>query len=312
MTSAAGASFTVARIDDKPLLAGGCHDPVSARVIEQSGGFDALYVTGFGLAASRLGLPDMGFMDRSDFIDGLERIRRVTSLPMIVDAEEGYGDGAQIVWTFRELARIGVSAAHIEDLKDPLKYRDDVVASTGESVRSGSGLDEQEALYSVAEMRQRIAAAKEGSLGTVGVIARCDGKRYGVATVISRLNAYIEAGATACMVAEPYDLDELRQIAAGVDAPLLCCVGVRQDHAAHAYTYDELTGAGIAGGLFTATTFFAAVRAMLEVAQLIAAQRNLSIQDMQRTLAPFGEVNDLLGAGHWYSTSERLSSGGSS
>ena len=242
MTSAAGASFTVARIDDKPLLAGGCHDPVSARVIEQSGGFDALYVTGFGLAASRLGLPDMGFMDRSDFIDGLERIRRVTSLPMIVDAEEGYGDGAQIVWTFRELARIGVSAAHIEDLKDPLKYRDDVVASTGESVRSGSGLDEQEALYSVAEMRRRIAAAKEGSLGTVGVIARCDGKRYGVATVISRLNAYIEAGATACMVAEPYDLDELRQIAAGVDAPLLCCVGVRQDHAAHAYTYGRVDG----------------------------------------------------------------------
>ena len=311
MTSAAGANFTLARSGGKPFLAGGSHDPVSARVIEYGGGFQALYVTGFGLAASQLGLPDMGFMDRSDFIGGLERIRRVTTLPMIVDAEDGYGHAAQIVWTFRELGRIGVYAAHIEDLKDPLKYRDDVLAATGESIRSGSGLKEQETLYSVPEMERRIAAGTEGSGGRVAVIARCDGKKFGVNQVIDRLNAYMDAGASACMVAEPYQLAELHEIAENVGGPLLCCVGVRQDHAAHAYTFEELTDAGIAGALFTATAFFAGVRAMLEVSRLVATQRHLSIADMQRTLAPFEDVNDLLGAGDWYAISERLSGGDS-
>lgn len=292
-----------------PLVIGGSHDPVSARVIEMFDAFGALYVTGFGLAASRLGLPDMGFMDRGDFIEGLERIRRVTRLPMIVDAEDGYGNGVQVLWTFRELARIGVSAAHIEDLRDPLKYRDDVAATDSGAGISARATAEDGTLHSVAAMEATIGAALEGSDGRVEVIARCDGQRFGVDRVIERLTAYLEAGATVAMVAEPYSLADLQRIASGIPGPLLCCVGVRQDHPAHAHSLAELHDAGVSGAIFTATTFFASVRAMLEAAALVAGQRSLSIPQMQAHLAPFEDVNGLLGAPDWYRTSERLSSG---
>jgi 2-methylisocitrate lyase-like PEP mutase family enzyme len=307
MTSLAGLSPLLASGGDRPFVAGGSHDPVSARVIEYVGGFDALYVTGFGLAASQLGLPDMGFMDRSDFISGLERIRRVTQLPMIVDAEDGYGNADQIFWTFRELARIGIAAAHIEDLKDPLKYRDDVAEDNKDrSIRSRLEIGESGVLFTEREMAGRIRAALEGAEGRVEVVARCDAQRFGTGRVIELLNGYVDAGATICMVAEPYDLDELQQVASGIEVPLLCCVGVRRDHQAHAHTLAELSKVGVAGALFTATTFFAGVRAMVEVAALVSDQGNLSVAKMGELLAGFDEINAILDAPGWYSVSERL------
>lgn len=290
------------------FVAGGCHDPVSARIIEHVGGYNVLYVTGFGLAASRLGLPDMGFLDRSDFIDGLTRIRRVSRLPMLVDAEDGYGDAAAITWTFSELARIGVDGAHIEDLKDPLKYRDDVsaVSGNGKAVRTRASMQERQLLHDEGDMARRIAAARAGAGDRLVVIARSDSRAFGLQRTIERFNAYVDAGAHACMVAEPYPLPDLEELARAINAPLLCCVGVRQDLAAHTHSVPQLAAAGIRGALFTATTFFAGVHAMTEIASLVIAQGTLSQADMAAHLMPFEDFNDVLGADAWYRLSERL------
>lgn len=289
---------------DGIVAGGGAHDAFSARLMERAG-FSLIYVTGFGMCASLLGLPDMGLMDRSDFLETLTRIRRVTSRPMLVDTESGYGnDGAQIYWTFSELARIGVDAAHIEDLKDPLKYREEVRRRQAGSIRSSQDVAEEETLFTEGEMAERIAAALAGAQGSTAVVARCDGARFGVPRTIDRLRAYAAAGADAAMVAEPYALADLELIARSVPLPLLCCIGVRQDLEAHTYTLDQLAEGGIRGALFTATAFFAAAKAMREVAQLMRGQGGLSVKDMKAHLAPFEDVNDILDADSWYARAE--------
>ena len=276
-------------------IGGGAHDALSARLVEAAG-FPLLYVTGYGVCASALGLPDMGFLDRGTFLESAERIRRVTTSPMLIDADTGYGEPAQIEWMFSALARIGVDAAHLEDLEDPLRYRAEVGVGGDTPPEAATLCDEQ-------RMASRIGAAVAGGRGRVTVVARCDAARFGVDRTIARLNGYVEAGADVCMVAEPYALADLARIAAEVPAPLLCCVGARADLAEHAYGREELKAAGVRAALFTATALFAGVRAMRDVAAMILERGRLSQDEMAAQLAPFGDVNDLLDTARWYAAS---------
>jgi 2-methylisocitrate lyase-like PEP mutase family enzyme len=276
-------------------IGGGAHDALSARLVEAAG-FPLLYVTGYGVCATALGLPDMGFLDRRTFLESAERIRRVTTSPMLIDADTGYGEPAQIEWLFSELARVGVDAAHVEDLEDPLRYRSEVGVG-------GDGQSEAAALCDQRTMATRIRAATAGGGGKVSVVARCDAARFGVERTIARLRAYVDAGADACMVAEAYSLEDLARIAAAVPAPLLCCVGARADLAEHAYGREELKAAGVSAALFTAPALFAGVRAMREVAATILERGRLSQDEMAARLAPFGDVNDLLDTARWYAAS---------
>src|SRR6188472_840008 len=102
--------------DREPLVAPGCYDALSARLIEQAG-FEAVYMTGFGTAASLLGRPDVGLVTMSEMVDNARRIARACALPVIADT--GFGNAINVVRTVQEYERAGVAAFHIEDQVSP-------------------------------------------------------------------------------------------------------------------------------------------------------------------------------------------------
>src|ERR1700756_909069 len=102
------------------VLAPGCYDALGARLVEEAG-FSAAYMTGFGSAASRLGRPDVGLMTLSEMVDNARRIAQAVDIPVIADADTGYGNLINVIRTVREYEAAGVSAIHIEDQVQPKK-----------------------------------------------------------------------------------------------------------------------------------------------------------------------------------------------
>src|SRR6516225_7511551 len=102
------------------VLAPGCYDALGARLVEESG-FSAVYMTGFGSAASRLGRPDVGLMTLSEMVDNARRIVEAVDVPVIADADTGYGNPINVIRTVREYEAAGVAAIHLEDQAMPKK-----------------------------------------------------------------------------------------------------------------------------------------------------------------------------------------------
>ena len=99
---------------DGPLLLPGCYPALGARLIEQAG-FDGVYMTGFGTAASLLGRPDVGLLGLAEMIDNARRIAAAVAVPVVADADTGYGNPVNVVHTVRSYERAGVAAIHLED-----------------------------------------------------------------------------------------------------------------------------------------------------------------------------------------------------
>src|SRR5215207_3528151 len=104
----------------EPVLAPGAYDALTTRLVEQAG-FEAVYMTGFGTAASLLGRPDIGLLSFGEMVDNARRIVQAVEVPVIADADDGYGNPINVVRTVREYEAAGVSAIHIEDQVSPKK-----------------------------------------------------------------------------------------------------------------------------------------------------------------------------------------------
>src|ERR671935_2678162 len=104
----------------EPVLAPGCYDALSARLVEEAG-FPAVYMTGFGTAAARLGRPDVGLLTMTEMVDNARRIVEAVGVPVIADADTGYGNAINVIRTVQEYERAGVAAIHIEDQVAPKK-----------------------------------------------------------------------------------------------------------------------------------------------------------------------------------------------
>src|ERR1700760_2576644 len=102
------------------VLAPGCYDALGARLVEEAG-FPAVYMTGFGSAASRLGRPDVGLMSLTEMVDNAHRIAQAVEIPVIADADTGYGNPVNVIRTVQEYEAAGVAAVHIEDQVMPKK-----------------------------------------------------------------------------------------------------------------------------------------------------------------------------------------------
>jgi 2,3-dimethylmalate lyase len=103
---------------NRPLLAPGSHDALSAHLVEQAG-FDAVYMGGFATTASLLGRPDIGLLGESEMIDHARRIVQTVGLPVIADADTGYGNPLNVIRTVRDYEHAGVAAIHLEDQVSP-------------------------------------------------------------------------------------------------------------------------------------------------------------------------------------------------
>lgn len=187
------------------LTAPGVYDGLSAKIAEAAG-VAVLYVSGGAIARS-MGYPDIGLVTLTEMQRRLEEIRAVTALPLVVDADTGYGNALNVIRTVRAYARSGAAALHIEDQVEPKRC----------------GHYEGKKVVDIAEMIQKIQAAVEacGDSGLL-IIARTDARAVlGLDAAIERGNAYAEAGADMIFVEAPQSLAEIERIALEVKAPLM-------------------------------------------------------------------------------------------
>ncbi|HBF97243.1 MAG TPA: carboxyvinyl-carboxyphosphonate phosphorylmutase [Alphaproteobacteria bacterium] len=200
------ASLTELLDRDGIILAPGVFDGFSARLADRAG-FDALYMTGYGVSASRYGLPDAGLVGLGEMVDALRMIRSVTTKPIIADADTGYGGLLNVRHTVRQYEAAGASAIQIEDQDFPKKC--------GHTLgRRLIGADEMVAKVTVAvEARQNADTL---------IIARTDARtEFGLEEAIARARAYHAAGADILFVESPESEQELETIGRALDAPLL-------------------------------------------------------------------------------------------
>lgn len=193
-------------LNDGPLLAApGVYDGITARLAEQAG-FRALYMTGAGTAAS-YGLPDYGLLTMTEMAANAARIVACTSLPLIADADTGFGNELNVTRTVRAYEQAGVAGLHIEDQVSPKRC---------------GHLDGKE-LVSVDEFVAKIRAALAARTDPdFVVIARTDANGVtGLDDAISRVNAALAAGADLAFVEAPHDREQIAEIVRHVKGPCL-------------------------------------------------------------------------------------------
>ena len=180
----------------KILIAPGAYDALSALVIQRIG-FNAIYVTGSGQSYSRLGMQDLGFTGLQDMIDGIFKISSRVEIPLICDADTGYGNDLNTAYTVRMYEKAGADAIQIEDQKLPKKC----------GHLEGKVLEEPE------EMITKLKAALNTRKRAM-IIARTDAVSVlGLSEAIQRANEYISHGADIAFVESPSSVEDIRVIA---------------------------------------------------------------------------------------------------
>jgi 2-methylisocitrate lyase-like PEP mutase family enzyme len=205
---AAGRSARLRQLLAKgPMVAApGCYDCITARLVEVSG-FPAAYVTGSGVSMSALGAPDVGALSFGEILDRVRRICDSVEIPVIADADTGYGGPLNVIRTMREFERAGVSAIQIEDQEWPKKC----------------GHEPGRRIVPAREMEGRIKAAKDAQrdADTI-VIARTDARTdHGLEAALERMEHYREAGADVLFVESPQSEEEMAAITPRLKAPTL-------------------------------------------------------------------------------------------
>ncbi len=192
--------------ENRFIVAPGVFDGFSAMLAHRAG-FDALYMTGYGVSASRYGLPDAGLTTLTDMLAALQIIRPLTDKPIIADADTGYGGLLNVRHTVRRYEAAGANAIQMEDQEIPKKC--------------GHTLGRR--VIPMAEMAAKVQVAVEARLSPdTLIIARTDARTaHGLDEAIARAQAYSKAGADILFVESPESEAELARIGQEVDAPLL-------------------------------------------------------------------------------------------
>lgn len=187
----------------EPIVAPGAYDALSARLVEQAG-FPAVYMTGFGASASLLGRPDVGLLSFAEMVDHARRLVQAVDVPVIADADDGYGNDVNVRRTIQEYEAAGVAALHIEDQVAPKRCGH----MAGKEVIPAS------------EMVLKVRAAVEARRGDLVIIARTDARAIeGLDAALERARAYRDAGADVLFVEAPEDEREIEAIAAAFPDP---------------------------------------------------------------------------------------------
>jgi methylisocitrate lyase len=239
---------------ERPLQIAGVVNAYCALLAERSG-FRALYLSGAGVANASFGLPDLGVTNLGDVCEDARRICGVTELPLLVDADTGFGSALGIRRTVHELERAGAAGMHLEDQ----------VADKRCGHRPGK------ILVGAAEMADRVKAAVDARADRRFVVmARTDAAASeGLAAAIDRANRYLEAGADMIFAEALRSVDEYRQFTAAVEAPVLA--NITEFGKTPLLTAAELGEAGVRLALYPLSAF----RAMSKAAEMVyAAIRN--------------------------------------
>lgn len=271
-------SLRVRLTQPKPVLAPGAYDALSAFLIEQAG-FEAIYLSGASVAYTQLGQPDIGLVSFDQIADVTRRIRERTDLPLIVDADTGFGNALHVQRTVRVLERAGANAIQLEDQSFPKRC-----GHLGGKI-----------LVSAQEMANKVRAAvnARASEDTL-IMARTDAIAVeGLDAALERAALYREAGADLIFVEAPRSLDEMRKIVAtlGTKTPLLA--NMVEGGATPLSSLNDLEALGFKLVISPG----ALVRAYMFMAQcfLASLKENGTTLFMRESMVNFEQLNDALG-----------------
>ncbi|GMU70459.1 MAG: 2-methylisocitrate lyase [Steroidobacteraceae bacterium] len=274
--SSAGARLRAAVDAERPLQVAGTVNAYSALLAERAG-FKAIYLSGAGVANASFGLPDLGITSLNDVCEDVRRIASATDLPLLVDADTGWGGAFNIARTSRDLTRSGAAGMHLEDQVQAKRC----------------GHRPGKALVPAAEMVDRLKAAVDGRTDPAFVImARTDAHAVeGQAAALERAQRYVEAGADMIFAEALTTLDEYREFTRVVPVPVLA--NITEFGKTPLFTAQELASAGVRLVLYPLSAFRAMSRAALEV--YAAIRRDGTQKAVIDTMQTRAELYDVLG-----------------
>ncbi|MFK8025208.1 MAG: oxaloacetate decarboxylase [Ilumatobacter sp.] len=280
--------LSTALADRTPLVLPGCYDALGARLVEHAG-FDAVYMTGFGTAASLLGRPDVGLLGLAEMVDNARRIADATDLPLVADADTGYGNQINVIRAVQQYEQAGVAGIHIEDQVLPKKC----------------GHMENKQVVPADEMygKVRAAAAARNDSDFV-LIARTDARApHDLDEAIRRAHGCLDAGADVLFVEALQGDAEIERVASEFSGvPLL--FNWAEGGKTPPMTYDEIAALGFAMIITPIGTLLSATRAMQ--AFLVNLRAGGTPAPFADELMPFGEFTDTIGLGEITALEQRF------
>jgi len=270
-----GLLFREAIKQEQPLQVIGTINAYHAKLAERSG-YKAIYLSGGGVAAGSLGLPDLGITTLEDILIDINRITDASSLPLLVDIDTGFGGAFNIARTIRSVEKAGVAAVHIEDQVQAKRC----------------GHRPNKAIVSQDEMVDRVKCAVDAKYdANFVVMARTDALAVeGLQSAIDRACACVEAGADMIFPEAIDSLETYQKFTEALDVPILA--NITEFGATPLFTTEELKSVGIAIALYPLSAFRAMNKAALEVYQTI--KRNGSQRELIDLMQTREELYDFL------------------
>ncbi len=258
------------------IVAPGAADPMTARLVERAG-FPAVYMTGSGTSLARYGFPDVGLVTLTEMVENARTIARAVTVPVIADADTGYGNVLNVRRTVREYEAAGVAAIHLEDQVFPKKC----------------GHLAGKRVIPTTEMVQKVRAACEAREDPdFVIIARCDALAVaGLEEALDRGRAYAAAGADVVFIESPQTMEEIEAIGRAFDMPLL--YNMSTSGKTPALSAEELRRLGYRVMILPNFTTLAAIKGIRDV--LAEIKRTGSVATLGAQCATFREFMDLAG-----------------
>lgn len=237
------------------IMAPGVSDAISARLVAQKG-FEAIYMTGAGTCATRLGQPDTGVITLTEMAENALNIAAASGLPLISDADDGFGGVMNVMRTVRRFEQAGVAAVHIEDQQLPKRC----------------GHFSGKAIVPVEEMIGKILAAREARKDPdFVIIARTDSLLVeGIDSALARAKAYADAGADVIFVESPLDMEQIARIPQAFPCPAL--FNMASSGKTPFLHKDEIQRLGYKIAIYPIFTLLAAVKAVSGVLDTLKAE----------------------------------------
>ena len=259
----------------KPLVIPGVYDAIGAKIVEKVG-FEAMFQTGYGTSATLFGMPDYGFIGSTETVDNARRICRAVSVPVIVDADTGYGNALSVWKLVRELEGAGASGIFLEDQRWPKRC----------------GHMQGKEVVPIDEYAEKLQAALDArSNKNFIIVARTDARATeGLDKAIERGLYHKKVGADVIFVEAPKTIQEMKKIGSAIDAPLVA--NMIEGGATPISSETKLHEMGFKIILYPLSVLFSNTYATLQI--LRELKRSGTTRKLNKKLVNFDQFNDLV------------------
>jgi carboxyvinyl-carboxyphosphonate phosphorylmutase len=275
--------------NQRSLIFPGVYDALGAKLVEQAG-FPLTFISGYSVAATQLGLPDFGYLTQTEMVAVAKRVCGAVKIPVIIDADTGYGNALNVIRTVNELIEAGAAGMFLEDQVWPKRC----------------GHMKGKRVIPTEEQVQKIRAAVDARRGRdFFIVARTDARQVnGLEDAIHRCRQYKEAGADALFVEAPRTRDELALIAKELPAPLVA--NMLEGGVTPLLTKDELEQIGLQLIVCPLTALYASAKAMRDMFGMIKTAG--TTREALERLLPFQQFHDVIRLDDYYELDERYRS----